>query len=231
MNIPHYPHRRVPWDAAGRSQARPRGDAHPRACGRGPGISPPWPSVARVAPAYRIYSEEEFLAAEDWQGEAGAVAGSGAELEPAYELELEPEFNLLGEAGPRRRAEAVGAPRGTCGAHPGRRGGCRCGCVACGPDPDRRAIADLPEELRLEEDRRRRSWPIASSIRPLDARPRKRTRQASVPARLSTARRSRPVGRPPIAAHPHRPPQPTPPAETASAPTTAPTTATPTTAA
>jgi hypothetical protein len=49
MNIPHYPHRRVPWDATGRSQARPRGDAHPRACGRGPGISPPWPPVARVA--------------------------------------------------------------------------------------------------------------------------------------------------------------------------------------
>ena len=49
MNPPHYPHRRVPWDATGRSQARPRGDAHPRACGRGPGISPPWPSAARVA--------------------------------------------------------------------------------------------------------------------------------------------------------------------------------------
>ncbi len=84
MNTPHYPHRRVPRDAAGRSQARPRGDSHPRASGRGPDSSPPEPPAASVAPRssalgvasrssrtgaakrplYRIYSEEEFFAAD-----------------------------------------------------------------------------------------------------------------------------------------------------------------------
>ncbi len=48
MLIPHHPHRRVPGDAAGRSQARPRGGPVPRARGRRPGVSPPWPPVAGV---------------------------------------------------------------------------------------------------------------------------------------------------------------------------------------
>jgi hypothetical protein len=92
MTIPHYPHRRVPWDAEGRSQARPHGDAHPRARGRGPGISPPWPSAARVAsrprrgatllrptprPGYRVYSEEEFLAAEECSGQDARDLAAG----------------------------------------------------------------------------------------------------------------------------------------------------------
>jgi hypothetical protein len=103
MNIPHYPHRRVPWDATGRLQARPRGAAHPRARGRGPGISPPWPSAARVAsrrPVYRVYSEEEFLAAEEWDVEALPACGSA--LEPA------PEFALLGQASPQFEPRAWG---------------------------------------------------------------------------------------------------------------------------
>lgn len=47
--------------------------------------------------AYRIYSEEEFLAADDWQVEA--EPGYGSEPEPAREVE--PEFALLGQHRPR----------------------------------------------------------------------------------------------------------------------------------
>ena len=51
MNISPPIHRRVPRDAGGRSDGRPHGDAHPRASGRKPGISPPRLPAARVVRA------------------------------------------------------------------------------------------------------------------------------------------------------------------------------------
>jgi hypothetical protein len=170
--------------------------------------------------AYRIYSEEKFLAAEDWQAEA--VTGVG--VEPASEFE--PEFALLGQAGPRRepkrwgRLAVLAALTSVVAAV--------VGVVALNatrskPQSSRRTAARGGSSPEIVADR--------ASIRPLDARPRKSTRRASVLVRRVTEHDSRLVGRPPITAHPHRHPQPTPPAETASAPVTAATPATPTTAA
>jgi hypothetical protein len=48
MNITPPTHRRVPWDAGGRSDGRPLGDAHPRESDRKPGVSPLWLPVVRV---------------------------------------------------------------------------------------------------------------------------------------------------------------------------------------
>ncbi len=217
---------------------RPRGRTTEPACAD-PGVPTVGPTaggsrVTLLRPAlrqaYRIYSEEEFLAAEDWQAEAEAGAGpeSGAEFEPAYEFE--PEFALLGEAGPRReprqwgRLAALAALTSVVAAV--------VGVVALNvarskSESDRRLAGriaagggSLPE---IVADR--------SSIRPLEARPRKHTQRASVTVRRATERRLRPVGRSPIPAHAHIPPPPTPPVATASAPTTTATSAIPTMAA
>ncbi len=184
-------------------------------------------TLLRSAPrqAYRIYSEEEFLAAEDWQAEAEPVPG------------CEPEFALLGGAGqrePRRwgRLVAVAALASVVAAV--------VGVVALSatrsrPGNDRRfadgGITPAPSRARSPQG----SAPVGivaerSSVRSLYKRPRPRIRRASPVVRPVAARRPRPVGRPPITAHPYLPPQPPPPAETASVPTTAATTATPTTA-
>jgi hypothetical protein len=191
MNIPHYPHRRVPWDATGRLQARPCGDAHPRACGRGPGISPPWPSAARVAPAYRIYSEEEFLAAEDWQGEA------------------EPEFALLGQAGPQREPRRWGglaALAALTSVVAAVVGVVALTATRSKPQGDRRIAARGGSSPEIVADR--------PSVRPLDAHPRKRLRRASVAVRRAAEHRLLPADRPLTTAHPYLPPEPPSPAPT-----------------
>lgn len=56
MNIPPPTHRRVPWDAGSRLDGRPLGDAHPRASGRKPDISPPRLPVARVHSRRRLWN-------------------------------------------------------------------------------------------------------------------------------------------------------------------------------
>ncbi len=166
----------------------------------GPGLDPEAGALRvtllRSAPrqAYRIYSEEEFLAAEDWQ------------------VEAEPEFALLGQSPqrePRRwgRLAALAALTSVVTAV--------IGVVALN------ATRSKPESNRGFAGRiaARRGSPeeivaARSSIRPLGERPRKRTRRASVPVRRATERRSLPAGRPPIPTHPYLPPQPPPPAGT-----------------
>ncbi len=158
-------------------------------------------TLSRSAPrqAYRIYSEEEFLAAEDWQ------------------VEPEPEFALLGRVGQQRRptqwgrlatlaalTSVVGAVVGVVALH----------ATRSRPESDRRFAdggialpptrAGSPQEIVADR----------SSVRPLDARSRKHTRRAYVSVRRLAERRPRPVGRSPIPAHPYLPPQPPPPVQT-----------------
>jgi hypothetical protein len=158
-------------------------------------------TLLRSAPrqAYRIYSEEEFLAAGDWQVEAaprrepkrwGRLAALAALASVVAAV-----VGVIVLNATRSKSESDRRFAGSIAA----RGGSRPEIVA---------------------DR--------SSIWPLDARPRKRTRRASLPVPRATKRRSPPVGRPPIPAHPYLPPQPPPHVETASASTTADATATPT---
>jgi len=76
-------HRKGPWDAAGRSDGRLRGDTHPRAGGRKPDAFPSRLPAARVVtrapcPGYRVLSEDAYLAGVDLNfGPLAPVAGAG----------------------------------------------------------------------------------------------------------------------------------------------------------
>ena len=144
-------------------------------------------TLLRSAPrqAYRIYSEEEFLAAKDWQ------------------VEAEPEFALLEQTGPRHKpkrwggfaalvalASVVAAVVGVVALN----------ATKSKPQSNRRFAArgdSLPE---IVADR--------VSIRRLDARPRKHIRRAPVVIRRISEHRLLPVSRPLISEHPYLPPEP-----------------------
>lgn len=147
--------------------------------------------------AYRIYSEEEFLAAEDWQ------------------VEAEPEFALLGRASPRhqpRRWGGLAALVALTTAAVAIVGVVALNATRSKPQSDRRIAARRGSPPEIVADR--------PSIRAPGVRPRKPTRRAPVAIRRVTEHRPPPVGRPPIAAHPYLPPEPPPPAPTpAQAPT------------
>ncbi len=151
--------------------------------------------------AYRIYSEEEFLAAEDWHGEA------------------EPEFALRGQAGRRREARrwggfaapmalasVVAAVVGVVALHVARSRSQSERGFAVGVATRGRSPAEIVA--------------ARSSAEPLDSPPRKRTRQGSVAVRRVAEHRPLPANRPPRSAHPYRSSRPTPPAEAVSVPTT-----------
>ncbi len=176
----------------------------------------------------RIYSEEEFLAAEDCQVEAGVGPAS------TFTSTFEPEFALLGlvdsQREPRRwgrfavltaLASVVAAVVGVVALNAAR----------SRSESDRGFVARIavrggsPREI---VDGRR-------SIRPHDADPRRRSRRASEAVRRVAEHRPRSVGRPAIPAHPYIPPQPSSAAttvisETAGTATTTTTAATATTA-
>lgn len=148
-------------------------------------------------PAYRMYSEEEFLAAEDWQ------------------VETESEFALVGQASPRRRESKRWGALAALAALP-------CviaavvGVVALNatrtkPQSSRRVAARGGSPPETAADRPSVGWLGASLHKP--------TRRVSGLVGRITGHELRPVDRLPITAHPHRPPPPTPPSATASAPT------------
>ncbi len=166
-------------------------------------------------PTYRIYSEEAFLAAEDWRGETA------------------PELALHDRADPHRkpwrwrRVAVLAALTSVVAAV--------VGVVALNATRSR-----SPSDRRLAGGTAapRRTPPeivAQRPSRPRETRPGKPSRRASVPVGRVTKRDRRSRGRAPFGAHPHLPPPPAPPAEDASSPTTAAnttaTTATPTTAA
>ena len=151
-------------------------------------------TLLRSAPrqAYRIYSEEEFLAAEDWQ------------------VEAEPELALLGQAdrqrGPRRwgRVAVLAALASVLATV--------VGVVALNATRSRSESARGFAGRITARGRSPRIVADRSSIRPLDTYPRKRIRLAYVSVRRIAERRPAPAGRPPVPAHPYTPPQPPPPA-------------------
>jgi hypothetical protein len=175
-------------------------------------------TLLRQAPRqpYRIYSEEEFLAAEDWQ--VDAEPGYGSEPGPAYDVE--PEFALLGQHRPRapRPWGSLAALAALTSAVVAVVGVVALNATRSQPPSDRRFAGGIVDRgsssLEIAADR--------PSVRRLGASPRKSTRRVSVLARRIAGR----VGRTPTAAHPHRPSQPVSP--TTSAPTAASTPATPT---
>ncbi len=156
--------------------------------------------LLRSAPrqAYRIYSEEEFLAAEDWQ------------------VEGEPEFATLGQARPRRESKRWGglaALAALASVAAAVAGVVALNATRTKPQSNRRIAARGGSPPKIIADR--------LSIRSPGAPPRTPTRRASVLVRRITGSELRPAGRSPITAHPHRPPQPTPSSATAFAPTAA----------
>jgi hypothetical protein len=156
--------------------------------------------------AYRVYSEEEFLAAEDWQ------------------VEAEPEFALLGQASPRRQPKRWGglaALAALTTAVVTVVGVVALNATRSKPQSNRRIAAREGSPPEIVANR--------PSTQPLGAPSRSPTRRASVLGRRIAGRGPRPVGRSPITAHPHRPPPPTPPADAASARATAASAATPAT--
>jgi len=151
--------------------------------------------------AYRIYSEEEFLAAEDWQ------------------VEAEPEFALLGKASPRRVPKRWGGPAALAAlttAVVAVVGVVALNATRSNPQSNRRIAARRGSPPEIVADR--------PSIRAPVVRLRKPTRRAPVALRRVTEHRPPPVGRPPISAHAYLRPEPPPPAPTpAQAPIPAPT--------
>jgi hypothetical protein len=153
-------------------------------------------TLLRSAPrrAYRIYSEEEFLAAEDWQ------------------VEVEPEFALLGQADPHRAPARWGRVAGLA-------------ALASVVATVVGVVALNATRSRSESDRRltgriaARGGPSLqifadrSSVRPRYQRSRTRIRRA-VAVRRVAERRPLPVGRP-RSTHAYIPSQPPPPATTA----------------
>ena len=157
--------------------------------------------------AYRIYSEEEFFAAEDWQAED--------------------ELTLSGQKGPQRKprqwgrfaalaalASVVAAVVGVVALNVTRSGS---GSDRGFADVE---IAHLPTRARSPRGRPREIVADRLSIRRLDAGPPKgphpgsgidrdenpeHTRRASVSVRRIAERRPRPAGRLPIPAHPYLP--------------------------
>jgi hypothetical protein len=162
-------------------------------------------TLLRRAPrqAYRIYSEEEFLAAEDWQAEV--VTGVG--VEPASEFE--PEFALLGQAGPRREPKRWGglaALAALTSVVAAVVGVVALNATRSKPQSNRRTAARGSSSPEIVADR--------PSIRRLDTPPRKHIRRASVVVRRVPEHRPLPVGRPLISERPYLPPEPSSPAPT-----------------
>ncbi len=167
----------------------------------------------RSAPrrTYRIYSEEEFLAAEDVRVEAGIGAGSASELEP--------EFALLGPAGPRHKPKRWGglaALVALTSVVAAVVGVVALNATRSKPRIDRGIAARGGSPPEIVADR--------PSMRPLDAHPRKRLRRTSMAVRRVVEHRLFSAGR--LSAHryhppwPTLPPRPTRPTATASAPAT-----------
>ncbi len=162
--------------------------------------------------AYRIYSEEEFLAAEDWQ------------------VDAEPELALLGQASPRRQPKRWGGLAALVAlttAVVAVVGVVALNATRSKPQSNRRIAARRGSPPQIVADR--------PGTQPPGEPPRSPARRASVLGRRIAARGPHAAGRPTTTAHPHRPPPPTPPTDAASEPATAapetPTTAPPNTTA
>jgi hypothetical protein len=178
---------------------RPRGFTTEPACavpgvamvGSAAGASPV--TLLRSTPrqAYRIYSEEEFLAAEDWQ------------------VEAEPEFALLGHAGPRREPKRWGglaALAALTSVVAAVVGVAALNATRSKPQSNRRIATRGGSPPEIVADR--------PSIRRLDTPPRKHIRRASAVVRRVPEHRPLPVGRPLSSERPYLPPEPSSPAPT-----------------
>ncbi len=189
---PHLGPRPLAWlhDRAGIHRSRGRRDGP-----QGGGIARDAPALCSPAglrmtlprsparQAYRIYSEEEFFAAEDWQAEAElALCGQG---DPQRESRQWGRFAALAAL-----ASVVAVVVGVVALN----------ATRSGSGSDRRSadvgIAQLRTRARLPR-----------------RRPRQHTRRASMSARRVAERRPGAAGRLPIPAHPYLPPQPPPAAE------------------
>jgi hypothetical protein len=183
----------LPTLALGRPRGRPTEPcAHPGVAlvGPTPGASPVTLLRSAPRPAYRIYSEEEFLA-EDWQ------------------VETEPEFALLGQASPRREPKRWGglaALAALTSVVVAVIGVVALNATRTKPQSNRRIAARGGSPPEIVADRR--------SIRRLDGGPRKHIRRVSVVIRGAPGRRPFPVGRPLISERPYLPPEPSSPAPT-----------------
>lgn len=184
-------------------------------------------------PPYRIYSEEEFLAAEDCQVEV--EPGFGEDFEPARELTPAPGLALLGRTGPRcesKRWGGLAALAALASVVAAVVGVVALNATRSQPRSDRRfagrVVAGGGSPPGIVAARPSTRSFVASSRKPT-------TKRASVSIRRITGREPRSIRWLSITAHLHRRPQPTPPAETASAstasePATRPTATRPTTA-
>ncbi len=165
-------------------------------------------------PAYRIYPEEAFLAAEDWRGEAAPKPSLPNRADPHREPWRWRRVAVLAAL-----ASVVAAVVGVVTWNATRSRSASDRRLAGGTAAPRRT----PPEIVAQRP-----------SRPLDSPPGKPSRRASMPVGRVTKRDRRSGGRAPFRAHPHLPPPPAPPAEDASSPITAAnttaTTATPTTA-
>ncbi len=167
---------------------------------------------------YRIYSEEEFFAAEDWQADAQAEFALSGQEDPRREPRQWGRFAALAAL-----ASVVAAIVGVVALNAPR----------SGSGSDRRfadvGLAQLRTRARPPRGRPREIVAGRLSIRPLDAGPPKgyhpgsgiyweespkHARRASASVRRVAERRPRPAGRLPSSAPPYLPPQPAPAAET-----------------